>query len=281
MASSRGDYIMNPEEVQAGVTPPRKERGCFFYGCIIASVLAVLTAIVIGIIAYLAYRTYYRYINEYTSTTPTPLPKVAMPDEQRKAVRERFDAFKEALDKGEDAEPLVLDSDELNVLLAEESQAKDRVHVMIEGDKLNGQVSLPLDQVGLPGTKGRFFNGKATFRASLQGGVLVVTADSAEVNGRPLPEQFIAGIRNKNLAEDVARNPENAAFLNKLESLQVKDGKVIVKAKPKEERTPQEPKDAGKAEEPPGEQPAPKAGDESPPATKDEAKEPPAEKEKD
>ena len=34
-----------PEQYQA---PPR-QRGCFFYGCIIASVLAVLMAILVGV----------------------------------------------------------------------------------------------------------------------------------------------------------------------------------------------------------------------------------------
>ena len=42
----------SPEQYQA---PPR-QRGCFFYGCIIASVLALLVVILVAILAFVGYR---------------------------------------------------------------------------------------------------------------------------------------------------------------------------------------------------------------------------------
>jgi hypothetical protein len=201
------------------------------------------------------------------------LPKVEMPDEQRKALDDRFDAFKAALDKGEDVEPLVLDGDELNVLMQDKGGTKDRVYFLIEGDTLKGQVSMPLDELKLPGLQGRYFNGKATFHASLRDGVLVVTAESGEINGRPISEQFMAGIRGKNLAEDATKNPDNADLLAKLESIQVKDGKIIITAKPRGERGPR----GARKDEPSEDQPKTK-GD-LPPPDEEKAKEAPAVKE--
>jgi hypothetical protein len=273
MGIEHGEPFQDPYRFDSEAEPPKKPRGCFFYGCIAASVLALLMAIAIGVAGYFARKAYFQFIEQNTSTTRMALPKVEMPEEQRKALGERFDAFKEALDRGEDVEPLVLNGDELNVLLQEKGGTKDRVYFVIEGDTLKGQVSLPLDEFKLPGLQGRYFNGKATFHASLRGGVLVVTAESGEINGRPISEQFMAGIRGKNLAEDAAKNPDNAALIRKLESIQVKDGKIIITPKSKDERAPR----SAPKEEPSDDQP--KAKGEAPPPDEEKAKDAPATKE--
>jgi hypothetical protein len=267
MTTDPGKYPTNPELFEAGAEPPKQGRGCFFYGCITAIVLAVLVVLAFAILGYFGYQAYLKLMNQYTSATPMTLPKVEMSEEDRKALHERVDAFKKALDAGEDTEPLVLTGDELNVLLADQAEVADRVYFVVEGDKLKGQVSLPLEKLGLPGARGRYFNGKATFHASLHDGVLIVKAESAEVNGQPLSEQFMAGLRNANLAENAADDPDNARFLNKLESLQIKDGKVIIKARPKTEPAAVETKEATKA--------APKPEAEPPPPEEPKAREAP------
>jgi hypothetical protein len=258
--------------------PPKKEHGCFFYGCIAASVLAVLLLIAIVASIYFGYQAYLKFMNQYTSPTPVELPKVEMPQEDREALHKRFDAFKEAVDKGEDTEPLVLSGDELNVLLADNAAVAGKVYFLIEGDKLKGQVSLPLGAFGLPGMAGRYFNGKATFLAALHEGHLIVMVDSAEVNGQPISEQIMAGLRNKNLAEDAAKDPDNAKLLGKLESLEIKDGKITIRAKPKEERSP--PEKEKTEEKPPAGSPKEKepAAEPQPSSEESKAKEAPVEK---
>ena len=250
MDDARGDLDLTPYQHEATIPPPKQGRGCFFYGCIIALVLAFLMMVAIALSGYFGYRAYLALVQGNTSTAPMVLPKVEMPEEARKDLHTRIDAFKAALDKGEETEPLVLNADELNVLLSEASQTKGRVYVIVDGSNLTGEVSVPLDEVGLPGLKGRYFNGKATFHASFRDGVFILTAQSAEVNGRPLPDQFMASLRTKNLAEDIARDPKNAALLGKLDSIQVKDGKVTIRAKPKADRQPDAPKPDKPADEP-------------------------------
>ena len=158
-----------------------------------------------------------------------------MPPEQAKELHARVDAFREALDSGKPTEPLVLDSDDINVLIADNPDLRDKVHVDLEGDKVKGQVSFPLEGIGLPAFKGRYLNGKATLKVSLEDGFLRVTLDALEVKGKPVPATFIDQLRTKNLAEDVSRNPENAEAIRKLESIQVEDGKVIIKARARED----------------------------------------------
>ncbi|SIN80717.1 hypothetical protein SAMN05444166_0987 [Singulisphaera sp. GP187] len=264
MSHVPGNHSMSPERFNEAAEPPKAGHGCFFYGCITAIVLAVLLMAGIAISGYFGYQAYLKIVKQYTSPTPTPLPKVEMSKENREALRGRIDAFKHALEQGEDTEPLVLSGDELNVMLADKPDLADRVYFVLEGDKLKGQVSLPLGELALPGLKGRYLNGKAEFVASLQNGQLNVRADSIEVNGQPLSQQIMTGLGNTNLAEDVAKKPENATLLNRLESLQIKDGKLTIKAKPAKERS----LETKKQEEPgdvpttkPDDMPATKPGD--------------------
>src|SRR5262249_31633184 len=115
-----------------------------------------------------------------------------------------------------------------------------RIYVSVEGDKLKGQVSLPLDVFKVSMLRGRYLNGEADLKASLQEGVLIVTLDSIEVNGQTLPEEILTNLRQQNLAKDAYKNPKNAELIRKLESLEIKDGKIILKvrAKPAEKTEP-------------------------------------------
>jgi hypothetical protein len=220
--------------------PPQvlpKQRGCFFYGCIIASILAVLFVILMGVMAFLTYRFVNKAVEDYTSTKPQPLPTVEMPVEKRQALNERVEAFKKAVEAGTPTEPLVLTSDDLNALLDENEEFKGKFFVKVDGDAIKGEVSIPLDPLARGPFRatfqGRYLNGKADFKASLQNGVLLVTLDSIEVNGKKPPDELLTQLRQENLAKDAYKNPKNAEMIRKLESLEVKDGKIILKVRAK------------------------------------------------
>jgi hypothetical protein len=234
----------DPEFYQAPKFTPEpphalpKQRGCFFYGCLFASILAVLMAIVLGVGGFLAYRVAYRalsqVVEEYTSTTPRELPKAAVPAEQIKALRDRIEAFRKAVEAGTSIEPLVLNSDDVNALINDTDELKGMIYVKIEGDELKGQVSIPLDRlidVGM--VRGRYLNGEADLKASLSDGVLIVTLDGIEVNGKRPPDEIMKKIRQENLAKGVYQEEKNASLMRKLESLEVKDGKIIVRVRAK------------------------------------------------
>jgi hypothetical protein len=180
---------------------------------------------------------YFDLIDRYTSPTPTALPKLRMSLAEREALRQRIGAFVKALDQGERPEPLELTGDDLNALTVA-TEAEGRVHFLVEGNRLKGQISIPLDELGLPGLEGRYFNGTATFRVSLQRGVLIVALVSAEINGRLVPEWLLADLRGQNLAESLAHEPRIAASLDRLESIRIKDGKIVIEPRSRGEERP-------------------------------------------
>jgi hypothetical protein len=233
----------DPEFYQAPKFTPEpppalpRQHGCFFYGCIIASVLALLMVILVSVAVYFSVRFLGQKVEIYTGTAPLQLPKVEMPAEQRQALKDRVEVFRKAVDSGTPAEPLVLTSDDLNALIEEDEELKGKIHAKIEGNEVKGLVSIPLDLLGqvpfLSMFRGRYLNGEADLKASLEDGVLIVTLDAIEVNGKKVPEEFMINVRQQNLAKDVYKNPKQAERLRKLERLEIKDGKIIVRVRAK------------------------------------------------
>ena len=210
-------------------THVRKGRGCFFYGCLTTVVLFLVCALGLYFGARLMLN---RAIEKYTVTTPVPVRQVEGTPEEIKAVQDRFKGFAEAIRSKGPAEPLVLSEKDLNLLInnvAELEQFKNHLYVAIEGRKLRGTMSLPLDSLGFSKLQGRYFNGVAELKASLENGVLQVTLDTLEVNGEPLPEHLMAGVRGQNLARDVYKDQKSLEVLRQLETIEVDDGRVLVK----------------------------------------------------
>ena len=208
-----------------------KGRGCFFYGC-----LTLVIVFVVGAIG-LYFGTRYainRIVAQYTSAAPMPVPKVAGTPAEIQGVQDRFKAFADALKSGQPAEALSLSEKDLNLLInnvRDAAQFKDAIYVGIVSNKLKGTLSLPLENLGLrwKSLRGRYFNGIAEVKASLQDGVFMVNLDALEVNGTPVPEQVMVGIRSQNLAKDLYKDAQSVEFLKKLETIVVDDGRVLVK----------------------------------------------------
>ncbi|HVR35428.1 MAG TPA: hypothetical protein VMS21_06205 [Methylomirabilota bacterium] len=209
-----------------------KKRGCFFYGCITSMVLLLVVAV--GV--YMAYRFVIGKVDEYTDTEPMELPTLLLTQTELEELNERLSEFGDAVREGEATEPLVLQGEEINALVANEEEFRDHVYLTIEDDEVKGQISLPLDQLGF---KGRYLNGAAGFRVVLQNGNLAVNVTAVEVKGKPFPEEFMQQLRAKNMAEGATEDPEVRAVLEKLESITVEDGKLTIT--PKAIPVPEEP----------------------------------------
>ncbi len=231
MSTNDPEFYQTPKFTPEQDEAPPPGRGCFFYGCIIASVLAVLMMIFVGILIFVGYRWLGRMVEEYTANAPEQLPVLEMPAEQRQAVKDRWEAFRKAVEAGTASEPLVLSSDDLNALIEQNPEFKGKIFVKVEGDEIKGQVSIPLDAVPGPMFKGRYLNGKADLKASLFDGELIVHLDAIEVKGKPVPPDLMTELRKQNIAKDAAKDKDVAAMLRKLESLEIKDGKIILKVR--------------------------------------------------
>jgi hypothetical protein len=133
-----------------------------------------------------------------------------------------------ALDTGNGPTELVLSADELNTLIHEHPdlvQFRDRLHVSIKNDQLSGQLSYPLDSFGFPG---HYFNGEGEFSVKMDRGILEVSALSLKVRGVEVPQQFLKGINEKNLAAKLYENPKSLALMKKIERVKVGDGKLVI-----------------------------------------------------
>ncbi len=227
---------MNPPIAPgAPVVPAKPRRGCFFYGCITAVILAVII-IVAGVAGYLALKKKVTsWVAQYTDTQPMTIPTVNMSKEDMDALKKRFEAFDQAVRNNKPTEPMVLTSDEINALILSSPDAqafKGKIYVTLDGDKAKGDLSLPLDDLAksplFSMVKGRYLNGSCTFSVSLQNGVLYVSPDSVTVKGNPLPDQFIQGLRTQNFATSMTNDANAMAVINNLQDIQIKDSKLTI-----------------------------------------------------
>jgi len=65
----------------------RKQRGCLFYGCLIAAILALITIIAVAIGMFFIYRFTTRIVEQYTDTAPTALPRPNLDEAQVQALK--------------------------------------------------------------------------------------------------------------------------------------------------------------------------------------------------
>jgi len=238
------------------VDSPVAEKS-FPWGCLLGGCLSVVLLIVIGISAslYAGYRLYKSQLDAYTSAQPVEIQSVEYTDQEVAAVKQRIEDFKTALEKGEAPEQLVLTADEINAIIGSEENLKGRLFVKIEDGEIKGEASFPVPEV-VPLGKGRYFNGSMSLKASLENGVLIVTVDNAEVNGKPVPEEFMNGMRNQNLAKDAYKDPKAAEFLKKFKSLTIDDDRIILT--PAEKEPDEVPSDTTQPKEAQPKEPQPK-----------------------
>jgi hypothetical protein len=210
----------------------KPRRGCFFYGCITGLVLLVLVlgALMVGL-HYVK-----KMVNQFTDAQPMELPTVQMSQDEIKQLKQRFDAFEQAVREQRPAQPLELTADDVNALIASGTNGqalKGKFYVSLQDNQLKGEVSVPLPEVGLGLFKGRYLNGSATFNLSFRNGALAVSPQTIIVRGKPLPETYMQEIRKQNLAAGLTNEPKAVALLQGLEDIQVKEGKLVVVPKEK------------------------------------------------
>jgi hypothetical protein len=170
-------------------------------------------------------------VTDFTDPGPTPFPAVKLSPAEIGQVRKRVDDFREAVRAQRPTQPLSLNADELNALIATDPYMepfKGKMHVTIQGDQLEGQISIPMTEIGLPAFRNRYLNGAGTFKVAVRNGILHLTAQAIEVKGKPVPEVYMQRIRTENLARNLNSDPRVSAALDRIEDVQVKDEKVVI-----------------------------------------------------
>ncbi|PCJ60634.1 MAG: hypothetical protein COA73_08070 [Candidatus Hydrogenedentota bacterium] len=205
------------------------EGNCFLYGC---GILAVCTIIAV-IVTVFGARYYMGQLQEkYTEDQPVNLPVIDLSEEEIEILLTRVDSFYEQLQDGTATEPLILDQNDLNSIIQfhpEFTTLSDKVYFTLDGDKVSGQVSVSLGDIPMFG--GRYFNGTADFDVSFENGIGKVFVLDATVKGESIPETYIAEARKENLASNMQQDPETQEVMNKIETIEIIDSKIIVTPK--------------------------------------------------
>jgi hypothetical protein len=221
------------------MTTPEKKSGpgCFFYGCLTSILLVILVAV--G--GYLGVKWWVNHqLIPLTDPQPMELPQVEFTPEEARAARLQVDAFAKAIEAGKPAPPLVLDERALNLLIAsvpELEPIRNHIYLSIRSNRIQGAISLPLEKIPVPFLqkfKGRYLNGAAGLNVSLTNGFFSVTLQSLELKGKSVPEQAMAQLRQQNLAKDFYKNQEGMQTLQKLRSITVEDGRLVIKPRASE-----------------------------------------------
>ena len=214
--------------------PTPKKRGCLFYGCLTLIILSLVGATLLFIAYRYAMKTVAQLTEQYTEAAPVVIESVEVPPDQLRGLQDRVAKFVGGLG-GAQAEELVLTAEDINALIAGDPSFKDarnRLFVRIDGDKVNGKVSWPLPDMGPLKLKGRYINGEASLHVALTNGTLFVGLLDMNVKGKSLPPQLTTALRQENLAKDVMKDPKVAEKFARFDRIEVKDGKVILRNKP-------------------------------------------------
>jgi hypothetical protein len=154
-----------------------------------------------------------------------------MPPAELELLRDRVGTFQQAVRAHEPSAALCLGNDEINVLISTELQLrplKNRVYVHNEGTQLKGWVSFPLGQLGASSLHNRYVNGFGEFKVLLRNGALVVSLEKLTVKGKPVPEWLMKRVRKRNLAEEINKDPRAAVAIERLDAIQVRDGRLVI-----------------------------------------------------
>jgi hypothetical protein len=205
----------------------KRRRGCLFYGCLGASFFFAI--MLIGALVGLRYAK--KMFTDFTDSKPMPLPQVQLSPTELDALQRRIETFRTSVKQGQPAGPLTLSADEINALIATDPDVKafrEKIYVTLEGDQLKSQVSLPMQELGLPVFKDRYLNGTGTFDLVFSSGMLRLSPRSFVVKGKPLPEIYLEKARKQNLAASLNEDARGKAALEQLQEIKIKDGQLII-----------------------------------------------------
>lgn len=214
---------------------PQQPRGSWPKYVGIGCLVLLVVLIVGGVLAYYGIRSAITgVVAQYSSDRPLTVPTVTLTEQQLQSIEERVRAFSDAMDQGTAAQPLELTEAEINGLIQRGMARRKpdgeapRAFVRIVGKRLEGDISLPLAVFG-PGLEGRYFNGKARISVGVVGDRLVAHLEDVKVGDRYVPDELRERLGRENILKGAYDDPEARRFLTRLESVEIGDGKIVLR----------------------------------------------------
>lgn len=216
--------------------PPRAGRGCLFYGCIVATVLAlVLSAIILFVVRYGIKQA----IDTFTTTKPA---EISVPAYEKPEAATLIDRFEKLRTSGTD-KPQSFSVRELNILLAEHPKFKSlpgRAEITTREGVISINFSISLGAVAgnIPGfisspdLASRYVNGLVAFKINRSDiGNQTVEVTDIKLNGSEAPDDFKGFINDYRGTEKRGPIAEIERVINDFGDIEVKDGGLIVHPK--------------------------------------------------
>jgi hypothetical protein len=215
------------------VAPPKKGKGCLFWGCTTLLVAAALIVVVAFAGLYFMKRKLTTVATEFTETTAITLPTVEISAEELDVARSRVRNFREAA-RANTGAVLELTARDINGLINSEphlAELRGKVYITLDRDQIGGEISFPLERLWFLGLEGRYLNGRVLFQVETNEQGLGVSIEELEVHGKTPPQQALKELRSVNLIEHLPKNHRVEEVLRKIDSVRVENGvlKVVLR----------------------------------------------------
>ena len=202
--------------------PPQRNTGCCGKGCVILAIFALVLMGAFAAGTFFAVR-YLR--GEYFPARPVTLPASGATTDQREAVRDRWDAFEAAARAHEPAQ-IELTADDLNALIASETDLRGKAQVTIEGDTAHLRVSVPLDTVSW--LRGHYINAECRVQSAPDGDPDAARVTEIVVNGRLVGAELL---RWRYGPWSLRRYMSDWSVERNVNRFEIRDGKVILQTR--------------------------------------------------
>jgi hypothetical protein len=213
--------------------PRRKGLGCFARGCLILLVFAIVLAIACfaGVFwgfqrhSAIVHGIYWLAKTHSIAEAPVSVPEFSASDDQIQSVRERWQDFEQKTRAGQPAE-IELTADDINTFIATNRDARGKVFVLIEGNQLRLQTSVPFGE--FIGRSGYYFNGDITVEFKGAESLENPQLHRIVVNGEQVPSDLLNWKYRSRRLRDYAADYRNEFNIGTIE---VRDGKLILRSR--------------------------------------------------
>lgn len=211
----------------------QKRSGC--KGCLIWLLcLFALLVVMCGVGLYLGHRMLVSFRDQYTQAKPLALPVTSYSQADLDAVQKRIAQFIATARGNQTNAELSLSASDLNVLIAS-SVFSNRVYVTFTNKSLVGQVTIPaeslvgfLSKFGITALRGRYLNGASVFAVGRVNGQLSVNVKEISVNGLPLPEHYMKGIRDMNFVPGLETNAATQGAFQHISRVGIENDRLVL-----------------------------------------------------
>jgi hypothetical protein len=212
--------------------PPRKGLGCFARGCLILGVFAIVLGIACVAGMYWGFHRnsaimhgiYWLAKTHAIAEAPVAIPEFTASDQQIQAVHERCQDFEQKARAGQPAE-LELTADDINTLIATNQDARGKIFVSVEENRLRCQASVPVGQ--FIGRSGYYFNGDITVEPKGVESLENPQLGGITVNDKPVPTDLLNWKYRSKRLRDYLTDYRNKSGVSTIE---IRDGRLILRS---------------------------------------------------